>query len=205
MAFVKKDLQDDLEDLFKSMNDGDNSVFSNGIASLIVSYVATGAVSTNDAGTVSGGTYVGSGTGSLSVTTTACARIIKTACDNMTDTAHGNDYLAEQIGAGIKKMADDGVVTTTVTGTLTPPSGTPVTGYGGTATGTISCNASSLIFDLKTVFSQMWSNREQAGYDGNLEFAKKLASAVDSFWKNGQITTSGEGNIEGSTGSGTIA
>ena len=38
MAFVKKDLQDGLEDLFKSMNDGDNSVFSNGIANLIVSY-----------------------------------------------------------------------------------------------------------------------------------------------------------------------
>lgn len=206
MAFVVSTLQKDIKDVFDSMTNGDNAVFANGIANAVVTFVGTGEVTTTDGGTVPGGSYVGSGTGSLSVTATKCAKTIKDACEAMMNmSSGGNDYLAEKIGKGIKQMADDGVVTTTVTGTLTPPSSAPVTPYGGTATGTIKCDEVSLVSDLKAVFAQMWDNRGTDGYDGNLKFAEKLAQAVNDFWTSGVVSTSGEGNIEGSQGSGSIA
>lgn len=206
MAFVVSTLQKDIKDVFDSMTDGDNAVFANGIANAVVTFVGTGEVTTTDGGTVPGGSYVGSGTGSLSVTATKCAKTIKDACEAMMNmSSGGNDYLAEQIGKGIKQMADDGVVTTTVTGTLTPPSSAPVTPYGGTATGTIECDEASLVSDLKAVFAQMWDNRGTDGYDGNLKFTEKLAQAVNDFWTSGAVSTDGEGNIEGSKGTGSIA
>lgn len=206
MAFVVSTLQKDIKDVFDSMTNGDNTVFANGIANAVVTFVGTGIVSTTDGGTVSGGVYVGSGTGSLFVTATKCAKIIKDACEAMMNmSSGGNDYLAEQIGAGIKQMADDGQVITTVTGTLTPPSSSPITPYGGTAKGTIKCSETALVADLKSVFADMWDNRGDDEYDGNLEFAKKLAQAVNTFWTNGLISTDGEGNIAGSKGTGSIA
>ena len=206
MAFVVSTLQKDIEDVFDSMTDGDNAVFANGIANAVVTFVGTGVVTTTDGGAVSGGSYVGSGTGSLSVTATKCAKTIKDACEAMMNmSSGGNDYLAEQIGKGIKQMADDGQVTTTVTGTLTPPSSSPITPYGGTAKGTVKCSETSLISDLKSVFAQMWSNRGDDEYDGNLQFAKKLAQAVNDFWTSGVVSTDGEGNIAGSKGTGSIA
>lgn len=206
MAFVVNTLQKDIKDVFDSMTDGDNTVFANGISNAIVTFVGTGVVTTTDGGTVSGGVYVGSGQGSLSVTATKCAKTIKDACEAMMNmSSGGNDYLAEQIGKGIKQMADDGQVTTTVTGTLTPPSSSPITPYGGTAKGTIKCNETALVSDLKDVFADMWNNHNSESYDGNLEFAKKLAQAVNDFWTSGLISTDGEGNIAGSKGTGSIA
>lgn len=206
MAFVVSTLQKDIKDVFDSMTDGDNAVFANGISNAIVTFVGTGVVTTTDGGTVSEGTYVGEGSGSLSVTATKCAKTIKDACEAMMNmSSGGDDYLAEQIGKGIKQMADDGQVTTSVTGTLTPPSSSPITPYDGTAKGTIECNEASLISDLKAVFAQMWDNHGSDSYDGNLEFAKKLAQAVNDFWTSGVVSTNGEGNIEGSKGTGSIA
>ena len=206
MAFVINDLKDDIKAVFDSMTDGDNSVFANGIANAVVTFVGTGDVSTTDGGTVPGGVFAGSGSGKLSVTATKCAKTIKDACDAMNTMSSGmDDYLAEKIGEGIQQMADDGVVTTTVTGTLTPPSSPPVTPYGGSATGSISCNSASLISDLKDVFATMWDNRGTSGYDGDTAFAQGLAQAVNDFWTSGAVSTNGEGNIEGSQGSGSIA
>lgn len=206
MAFVVSTLQKNIKDVFDSMTDGDNAVFANGLSNAIVTFVGTGVVSTTDGGAVSGGSYVGRGTGSLSVTATKCAKTIKDACEAMMNMSSGGDnYLAEQIGKGIKQMADDGQVTTTVTGTLTPPSSSPITPYGGTAKGTIKCSETSLVSDLKSVFAQMWDNHDSDSYDGNLEFAKKLAQAVNDFWTNGVVSTNGEGSIAGSKGTGSIA
>lgn len=207
MAFNKAQLQSDFEDVFESMTDGNEDTFPNGISDAVVTFVSGGQVSTQDAGTISGGVYSGSGTGSLSVKASACAAIIKAACTAMkTMTSGGDDYLAEEMGKGFKKMADDGVVTTTVTGTLQPPSSAPpITPYGGTAKGSISCSEATLVSKLKLLFKKMYNQREEEGFDGNKEFAKELANEINSFYTSGTISTQGQGNLEGSTGSGSIS
>lgn len=207
MAFNKAQLQSDFEDVFESMTDGNEDTFPNGISDAVVTFVSGGQVSTQDAGTISGGVYSGSGTGSLSVKASACAAIIKAACTAMkTMTSGGDDYLAEEMGKGFKKMADDGVVTTTVTGTLQPlSSAPPITPYGGTAKGSISCSEATLVSKLKLLFKKMYNQREEEGFDGNKEFAKELANEINSFYTSGTISTQGQGNLEGSTGSGSIS
>ena len=207
MAFNKAKLQSDLEAVFESMTDGNENTFPNGISTAVVTFVSGGVVSTIDAGTVTGGTYSGSGTGKITVTASACATIIKAACTVMkTMTSGGNDYLAEEMGKGFRKMADDGVVTTTVTGVLTPPPpATPISPYGGVAKGTISCSETALVTKLKALFQRMYNQREQEGFDGNKEFAKELANEINSFYTSGSISTNGQGNIAGSSGSGSIS
>ena len=207
MALNKAQLQSDFEDVFESMTDGNEDTFPNGISDAVVTFVSGGQVSTQDAGTVTGGTYAGSGTGKLTVTASACAAIIKAACTAMkTMTSGGDDYLAEEMGKGFKKMADDGVVTTTVTGVLTPPPpATPISPYGGAAKGSISCSEATLVSKLKLLFKRMYNQREEEGFDGNKEFAKELANEINSFYTSGTISTQGQGNIEGSTGSGSIS
>lgn len=207
MAFNKAKLQSDFEAVFASMTDGNEDTFPNGISTAVVTFVSGGVVSTTDAGTVSGGAYAGSGTGQLTVTASACAAIIKKACTAMkTMTSGGDDYLAEEMGKGFKKMADDGVVITTVTGTLTPPSpASPISPYGGAAKGTISCSETALVAKLKALFQKMYNQREQEGFDGNKEFAKVLANEINSFYTSGKISTDGQGNIAGSSGSGAIS
>lgn len=207
MALNKAQLQSDFEDVFESMTDGNEDTFPNGISAAVVTFVSGGVVSTTDAGTVSGGTYAGSGTGKLTVTASACAEIIKKACTAMkTMTSGGNDYLAEEMGKGFRKMADDGVVITTVTGVLTPPPpATPVSPYGGAAKGSISCSEATLVSKLKALFQKMYNQREQEGFDGNKEFAKVLATEINSFYTSGTISTDGQGNIAGSSGSGAIS
>lgn len=206
MALDKAQLQSDIEDVFESMTDGNEDTFPNGISNAVVTFVSGGVVSTTDTGTLTGGTYAGSGTGSLSVTASACAAIIKAACTAMkTMTSGGDDYLAEEMGKGFKKMADDGVVTTTVTGTLQPPSTPPITPYGGTAKGSISCSEATLVSKLKLLFKKMYNQREEEGFDGNKEFAKELANEVNLFYTSGTVSTDGLGNIAGSSGSGTMA
>ena len=207
MAFNKAKLQSDFEAVFNSMTDGNEDTFPNGISAAVVTFVSGGVVSTTDAGTVSGGTYAGNGTGKLTVTASACAAIIKKACTTMkTMTSGGDNYLAEEMGKGFRKMADDGVVTTTVTGVLTPPSpATPISPYGGAAKGTISCSETTLVTKLKALFQKMYNQREQEGFDGNKEFAKVLANEINSFFTSGKISTDGQGNIAGSSGSGSIS
>lgn len=215
MAFVVSTLQNDIKSVFDSMTDGDEHTFSDGISNAIVTFVGTGQVSTTDSGSVSSpvaGTYTGSGTGNLSVTATNCAKIIYDACQYMYEqkdntSFDGDDYLAEKLGEGIQKMADEGVVHTTVTGQLVTTSSPPSTiaPYGGQAEGTITCNSSSLINALKILFKQMYQKRENAGYDGNLEFAKELAKEINAFWTSGSIKTNGKSPIVGSVGTGTIS
>lgn len=205
MAFNKSTLQIAIKAVFDSMKNGDNTVFANDISNAIVSFVSTGNVTTIDGGTVTGGVFAGSGSGVLTVTPTACAQIIKRACDNMKESStYGNDYLAEEIGRGIQQMADDGVVTTNVNGTLTPPSSSPVP-YAGTASGSINCVSSTVVTALKRVFNQMWNERETEGYDGNQVLAQDMADAINTFWTSGVISTQGQANLAGSSGSGTIS
>ena len=208
MAFSKSTLQTDILTVFNNMgSNATNDDFANGLANAVVAFVGTGQVSTTDGGTVPGGAFSGGGTGTLSVTATNCAKIIKDACEEMNSmTSVGNNYLAEELGKAFKKMADEGTVTTVVTGTLTPPSPSPpITPYGGSATGSISCNSTAMVQALKILFSNMYTHAGEDDYNGNLEFAKELATQLNNFWTSGRISTSGEGNLEGSSGSGSIS
>lgn len=215
MALDSEKLSSDILSVFNSMKDRAQSTtnpptdtdFSNGISNAVVTYISKGEVSTNDSGTIPTGTYTGGkGKGKLTVTATNCAKIILDACDNMNSKNRDDNYLAEEIGKALKKMADEGTVATTVTGgTMTPPSGQAVTGYGGSAEGTISCNSTSLVSNLKTVFSEMNRRREENNFDGNEYLADELASNIHSFWTSGTVSTNGIGNLEGSSGSGSIS
>lgn len=216
MALDKKQLQDDLYAVFTAMKEAEQATdedFADGIAEAVCDYIKGGTVTTIDKGTVSGGTFAGGGSEDLSSNSTLspdnCASIILKACTKMHNmTSGGDNYLAEEIGKGIKKMSTDLVITTSVTGTLTPPSSSAITPYppdGGEAEGSISCDESSLVSALKSLFSSMYSNKDDEDYDGDLEFAKELASKTEEFWTQGVVSTSGKSDIEGSSGSGSVA
>ena len=225
MALNKTGLQTALAKVFSDMGteEADHSkpnatseFFAKGISEALVSYVGTGTVTTSDSGTVSAGDFEGAGSGTLAVesgyeegiiegekviTWSGCAKIIKDACDKMAQDGKdgksvSDDYLAEKLAEGIQKMADDGEVNTTVSGQVTTPSGA-VSVLGGSAKGTISVDSSSVETALKTLFSA--SGFSDAG------FASGLATAVDTMYKAGQVSTDGQGAIAGSSGSGAIA
>lgn len=217
MALDKKQLQDDLYAVFTSMkgaNQATDEDFANGIAKAVCGYIKGGKVVTDDGGTVSGGTFAGGGTEDLSKNNTLtpdnCASIILNACTNMHKMNSGGDnYLAGEIGKGIKKMSTDLVIKTTVVGTLTPPSpATPVTPYppdGGEAEGSIACSETALVTALIQTFSDMYTNKAKEGYDGDLELAKTLATQTALFWTSGKVSTNGKGDLNGSSGSGSVA
>lgn len=205
MALDSETLQSTLYTLFSSMNDGLSETFANGIASAVVTFVSTGTVNTVDAGTVTGGTFAGSGNGTLTVTPTELASTLISACNTMKNmTEGGDDFLAEQIGKGLKQMADNGKVNTTVKGTLTAPNGA-TSAMSGSAQGSIKCDSTSLVKALKSLFKDMYDNKEDKSYDGNMEFAKKLASEIKTFFTSGVITTDGLVNLAGSKGSGKLS
>lgn len=211
MALVKATLQTNLAKVFSDMNienadthvkdNATSEFFANGISNAIVSYVSTGQVSTTDTGTVSAGKLTASGVGTLTVTASACKKIIKDACDKMAkDGKDGkevtNDYLADELGKAVKKMADDGEVKTTVNGSAVAGNVT-TTITGASAKGTISVNNTNLIEKLKEAFaSKSFSNNS---------FAQTLADEIDKMYKAGQVSTDGEGVIKGATGSGSIS
>lgn len=214
MSLSKTALKNSLSSLFSAMGgSATDSQFANGIASATVSYLKAGTVTTADAGTVSGGVFAGAGTQSLSdnstVTPTLCAQGILSACAYMQSHREdegfdGNAYLAEKIAESMESMAGAIQIKTSVTGTLTPPSGTP-SALSGSAEGTVSCEGAPLSQELKSAFSHMWSHREDEGFDGNAYLAEKMSDAVDAFWKAGIVSTHGTGALLGSAGAGSIS
>lgn len=208
MAFDKTTLTTTLETIFASMEnmtEGNEDVFASGVSNAVVAFVATGQVTTIDNGTVAGGVFSGAGNGSLAVTPASCIGIIKNALTVMKNmTSGGDDYFAEELGKGLKQMADEGTVLTVVNGTLQPPASSPIT-YAGSAKGSISCQKEMLVTSLKLLFKQMWNRREETGYNGNKEFAKELANGVHKMYTSGSIRTNGLANLTGSVGNGSIS
>ena len=222
MALNKSTLQSDLEAVFTDMLEAKNATdeyFSKGISEALVSYATSGEVSTTDAGELTAGTYAGAGTGTLTVESgcdeessedwTGCAKKILDACKYMLEHAkddgfNGSDYLATELGGAVQLMADEGEVNTDVKGTVTPPSGSSST-LNGKAKGVISVSTTSLISELKSTFSSMWSSREDEDFDGNAEFAKTFATEVDKLYKAGVISTDGQEDLTGVKGVGNIS
>lgn len=215
MALIAETLRTALYAVFTGMGDtATDDDYAYGIGNAVAVFLKTGSVATVDGGTVTGGVFAGAGTQSLSTNTsisgTACASILKSACVQMKNmSSGGNDYLAEETGKALKKMASDIRIKTSVTGTLTPPSGTPVAPYPPTGTGmaegSVTCDDTSLVSSLKTAFNNMWSRREEEGFDGNWYLADEMSKAVASFWKFGVVSTSGKNELSGSSGAGGIS
>lgn len=213
MAFSQSQLESDISDVFTYMyenrediEDGDE-YFSEGIAEAIKDFGETGDVVTADAGTVSTGAFTGTGSGSISLDSSLMSAVILSCCNQMYEDRDGDsDTLAQAIGDGIDAMVLAGEVSTDVTGTtINPSSGATVEPSSGTATGTLTCDSSSLISGLKTAFNSMYSRRTESGFDGDAYFAEQLASFVYSYFTSGTVTTSGESALSGTVGTGTIS
>lgn len=210
MALNKNKLQTDLAKVFSDMKDaGENASdddFAEGIAKAVKAFGEGGSVSTSDSGTVSSGSFVGSGSGSLSLTDSDMSTPIKTACTAMKAGSGDDNTLATAIGAGILAMTSkQNVVSTSVTGTTTNPSGSVVPPSSGSAKGTITCDNSDLIQGLKDTFSDMKSKAHDEGFNGDTYLAQQLADLTYDYFKNGSIETKGQGALSGTTGTGSIS
>ena len=206
--FDKDTLEEDLETLFFGMRDGTvegDSAFAEGIADAVKAFGESGEVETTDSGTVSSGYFSGAGTGSLTLTSSLMSSPIITACGNMRIGEGSNNMLAEAIGEGILAMTSEAdIVSTDVEGTTTSQ-GSTVPPYSGTAKGTITCDNTDLIQGLKDTFTAMGRRAHSQGFDGDEYFAKELADLVYDYFTAGTIETHGEGDLSGTTGTGSIS
>ena len=203
MSLATSTLKSDLLTLFQSMasdTSGDNSVFAEGVAAALKDYIESASVTTTDAGSVSGGAFVGTGSGTISADSSECQSIIQAACEAMVEmTEGGNAYLAEKIAEGVQAMSDAAEVSCDVTGTLTTTAGA-TSALTGSATGTISCSY-DLAGDLEAVFEAMVDITE----GGDEYMAEGMASAAEAFVLSGVVSTDGEGSLAGSVGAGSAA
>jgi hypothetical protein len=210
MALVKSDLSSDILEVFNSMKDnyktegydGDKE-FCEGLGKAFKDFGESGSISTTDAGTVSAGTFAGTGTGSLSLDSTETIKTLKSAVKAMKENGKDDDYLAGQIKKALQDMYDaSDIVSTTVNGAITPPSGSLITITGASGKGTIECDFSSVESGLKTFFALM-KDIDNGKTDSDL--ADKIADLVYSAVKSGVVSTNDEGEIEGASGEGTIS
>ena len=206
MALVKSTLKTSLINVFNTMED--DSDFCEGIANAIKSYAEAGSVVTVDSGTVSGGAFVGSGNGHISLNASDMYTPMKSKCAQMKENYaqsgyNGDNELADAFGSSLDTMTGkSNIVSTNVSGTVTTPSGAS-SALSGTAKGTISCNSTSLVSGLKQVFYDMKTNHSSSYDDTYL--AGKIADFVDAYFKAGSISTNGQGALSGSAGTGTIS
>lgn len=202
MALVELNLKNDLLTVFQNMadaKDGD-AYFAENVSAKIASYVQSGSITTTDTGTISAGVFVGTGTGSMSVQSGVCENVLSLACNAMRSmSAGGNEYLATQMALAIDSMMIAGTVNTTVSGTVTTPSGVP-----SPITGNASGKFVGVSATLQGAFLMAFSAMDTIKENGNDFLAGKIASAVTSYLKAGVITTQGELVLIGSVGTGVM-
>lgn len=204
MALVKDDLEKDLKKVFSDMKDAaQNSKdddFSKGISDAVKKFAEAGTITTVDKGTVSGGTYAGSGSGTLSLDASLCKKPIDTAMEGMKD-ASGDATLASAIASGIQAMTTAGEIDITSSGTLTPPPPAPTAPMAGSGSAKLTCVSAPLIPAITAAFASM-KNMTKGGDDF---LAGKLATAIDAYYKAGKVTGKGSENLEGVSMSGNLS
>jgi len=201
MAFSVSALENDLLAVFNSMTGGDDHEFSGGITDAFKAFVESGEPSTSDYGTISTGVFTGASTdGTITVSSTDCASIIYSACEYAKEHDTGGDnYIAEKIAEGLQDMTDKAVVETQVSGNTVPPTPPPPSiPTSGTAKGGITCTTASVAEGLKSVFGLMRSMTS----GGNTYLAQEMAVLVNTCLLAGVVSTQGQGNLSGSTGTG---
>ena len=201
MSLDSSKLKNNLLDVFNNMTDGDDSYFAKEVSAKIADYAESGTIATIDAGTIPAGVFAGSGNGSISLESSICEKIIYAACKAMAAmNTGGNAYLAAQMALGIDTMMLAGEVKTTVTGTVTTPSGA-TSPTGGSAKGTFTGVSATLQSGFLAAFNSMDNMTE----NGNEYLAGQIATTVTTYLKAGVIVTSGQGTISGSVGSGSMS
>lgn len=197
MALVVATLQSALESLFTGMQ-GENKTdeyLADGISDAIKDFIATGTITTVDTaaavtspGPYIGGSFVGTGTGSLEVDPDDCSSIIQDACAAMRDDeSNDDDFFAGKIAEAIDTMVSGGTVTCNITGTVTIPGSPPVVipGVAGTSTGQVAGVPAPIEAGLKVCFASMQNMSE----GGDALFAAQLASLVNAYLLAGVVTT----------------
>lgn len=217
MALNKDKLAFDILSVFQAMKnnydkegyDGDDEL-AKGLAKAFKDYGETGSITTADKGTVSAGSFVGSGSGSLKLSDSDSYSTLKSAFSKMKSDNKNDDYMAEQIKASLEDMygASD-IVETTVNGIITPPSpATPITVTGASGKGTIDIDFDSVESGLKSFFASMKNiegKSEEQLNNMDKELSDEIADLIDTAVKKGIVSTNDEGEISGASGSGTIA
>lgn len=213
MALSEDTLTEALTKVFRDMKNAKENAkdtdFSDGLSKACKDFAESGSITTVDGGalTSGAGVFAGGGSGSISVTQTDMSSPIVTAMNQMKNMRSGGDsVLAEAIFNGLKAMIDNGTVKTDVTGATTSPMGVPgLPPFSGSAEGTMTCTHPTFVNDLKKIFSDMNSKRNNKGFDGDAYLAEGLAGLVNTFISSGTVSTSGKGAIAGTSGGGSIA
>jgi hypothetical protein len=201
MALVVSTLQSDFLDAFKSMTDGDDTVFADEVSAVVDKYAESGSITTIDSGSIPAGKFSGAGTGKITCDAAICKNIIYTACMEMQNVLSGdNAYLAAQLASGIHGMVSDGQVRTNVTGTAIPP-GSPSVPTSGNATGAMMGVLAHMQADFLSAFTAMDAMVE----NGDQYMAQQMAAAVDAYLKAAVVNTQGSAKLAGSVGIGNMS
>ncbi len=201
MSLSSDTLKNDLLSVFRNMTDGDDRYFAREVSSKIADYAESGSVITTDVGTISAGAFTGAGNGSITVDSSICENIVYAACQAMASMSAGGDaYLAAQLALGIDSMMLAGEVKTTVTGTVTPPSGTPFP-MSGSAKGTFTGVSATLQSGFLAAFTSMASMTS----GGDEYLAGQMATVITAYLTAGIIATQGQAALSGSIGAGSMS
>jgi hypothetical protein len=198
MALVVLTLNNDLLSVFQSMNNGDNKVYSEKISAAVKKYAESGTVTTTDKGGVPSGAFIGAGTGGITLDASICENIVFAACIAMNSIVEGgNTYLATELANGIHSMVSAGDIKTDVTGTVTPPSSSPVP-LTGKATGKMT----GVPTPMQSAFTSCFNSMDSMKNGGDEYKAQQVATAVDAYLKAAVVNTNGSAALAGSVGTG---
>jgi hypothetical protein len=187
-----------LKAVFNDMS-GDDRKFSDSFAAAVKDYAESGSIATADAGTVSAGEFTGAGKGGITVTASDCADIVYAGTQSMVG-AGGNDVLAAKMSEGVDTMIVNGTVGTDVSGTCTPPSGSPFP-LSGAAEGAMAGIPAPMTAAFFSAFETMNSMNE-----GNNDYmAVQCATAMDSYLTKAVVNTKGKDALSGSAGKGQMS
>jgi hypothetical protein len=200
MALIVTTLQAALQATYLAMNnildDSGNKYEADNTAKAIAAYILTGQTVTKDSGAAPAGSYVGVGTGVMTIDESGLAADLKATFEAKYSNADLAAHMATDIDSACR--ADNTVKEVSV-GMVTTPAGVTVS-FSGPAIGKFVGDKSSLESKLAACFETM--NSMTSG--GNEYHAKELAEAVDAYLKSGEITVelkapfasgSGEGKI----------
>jgi hypothetical protein len=204
MALIVPAYRNDLISIFDFMyntRDSDDKIFSEKFSAAAKEYAESGDITTADAGGVPSGAYVGTGTGKITVDDSICENIVYAACLAVYRMDEGGDeYLATQSAAGIDAMIAAGVVKTNVTGVVTPPNG-----YSYPLNGTATGNMVGVPAPMRAAFLAAFNVMYRMDEGGDEYLAQQMSAAVDAYLKAGVVTTKGDAQLTGSTGTGKMA
>ena len=201
MSLNQAALKEKLVQAFRSMKDGDDSVFAKKVSEAIAKHIKTGQITTVDAGAVPAGAFTGAGTGAMTVDVSILEGILLAACKSMTAmSAGGNAVLAAQLAAGMDTMTNAGQIKTRIKGTAITPAGVSVP-LAGMGQGKFAGVSAPIIAAVNGACSAM----ETISEGGDSVLAEAIAAAITVYLQSGVITVQGLPPLVGSIGTGAMA